>query len=69
MVLETAFRADNYLLKMQYYPYVRYIMPLLLSLVLVSLANIQSHLKNPFDGVGEDDIKINVDQFMLRLYD
>jgi hypothetical protein len=54
---------------MQYSPYVRYIMPILFSLVLVSLANIQSHLENPFDGVGEDDIKINVDQFMLRLYD
>lgn len=53
----------------QYSPYVTYVMPILFSLVLVSLSNIQDHLENPFDGVGEDDIVINVDQFLGRLYD
>jgi predicted membrane chloride channel (bestrophin family) len=53
----------------QYSPYVTYVMPVLFSLVLVSLSNIQDHLENPFDGVGEDDIAINVDQFLKRLYD
>jgi len=53
----------------QYSPYVTYVMPVLFSLVLVSLSNIQDHLENPFDGIGEDDIKINVDQFLNRLYD
>lgn len=36
---------------------------------LVSLSNIQDHLENPFDGVGEDDIEINVDLFIERLYE
>lgn len=52
----------------EYSPYVTYVMPVLFSLVLVSLSNIQSHLEDPFDGVGEDDITINVDLFMSRLY-
>ncbi len=53
----------------EYSPYVTYVMPILFSLVLVSLSNIQDHLENPFDGIGEDDIEINVDQFLRRLYD
>ncbi len=53
----------------QYSGYVTYVMPVLFSLVLVSLSNIQDHLENPFDGVGEDDITINVDHFLGRLYD
>lgn len=52
----------------EYSPYVTYVMPVLFSLVLVSLSNIQSHLEDPFDGVGEDDISINIEQFMARLY-
>ncbi len=35
-----------------------YIMPVLFSLILVGLSNIQDHLENPFDEVGEDDIRI-----------
>jgi hypothetical protein len=54
---------------LEYSVYVIYVMPILFSLVLVSLSNIQDHLENPFDGVGEDDITINVEQFMGRLYD
>jgi hypothetical protein len=35
-----------------------YVMPILYSFILVSLDNIQDHLENPFDDVGEDDILI-----------
>lgn len=35
-----------------------YVMPILYSFILVSLDNIQDHLENPFDEVGEDDIRI-----------
>jgi hypothetical protein len=54
---------------LQYSTYVTYVMPILFSLVLVSLSNIQTHLENPFDGIGEDDIAINVEEFVKRLYD
>jgi len=53
----------------QYSPYVTYVMPILFSLVLVSLSNIQTHLENPFDGLGEDDIAFNIDAFLRRLHD
>ncbi len=39
------------------------IMPVMLSVVLVSLDNIQDHLENPFDQVGEDDVQINAEKF------
>lgn len=51
----------------EYSAQVAYVMPVLFSLVLVSLSNIQDHLENPYDGIGEDDISINVDQFVGRL--
>lgn len=35
-----------------------YVMPILYSFILVSLDNIQDHLENPFDDIGEDDIRI-----------
>lgn len=44
-----------------------YIMPILFSVILVCLDNIQDHLENPFDLVGEDDVRINVDKFMVSL--
>lgn len=53
----------------EYSEYVTYVMPVLFSLVLVSLSNIQDHLENPFDGVGEDDITVNVEEFLDRLYE
>jgi hypothetical protein len=34
---------------------------------LVSLDNIQEHLENPFDQIGEDDIMINAEAFLERL--
>lgn len=46
---------------------VTYVMPALFSLVLVSLYNIQNHLENPFDGIGEDDVTINVEEFGARM--
>jgi len=49
------------------YAWLSYIMPALLSIVLVSLDNIQEHLENPFDQVGEDDVKINPEKFIEYL--
>jgi hypothetical protein len=39
-----------------------FVMPVLYSFILVSLDNIQDHLENPFDDVGEDDIIIDADE-------
>lgn len=44
-----------------------YVIPVLLTMILVSLDNIQEHLENPFDQVGEDDITFNVEKFIQRL--
>jgi predicted membrane chloride channel (bestrophin family) len=43
------------------------ILPTLFSLIFTSLDNIQEHLENPFDQVGEDDIKINCVKFERNL--
>ncbi len=48
-------------------PGLEYVMPVLLSLILVSLDNIQNHLENPFDQYGEDDVKINAEAFVENL--
>lgn len=39
-----------------------YVMPVLYSFILVSLDNIQDHLENPYDDVGEDDVVIDVEE-------
>ena len=39
-----------------------YVMPVLYSFILVSLDNIQDHLENPFDEVGEDDIRLDPEE-------
>ena len=44
-----------------------YVMPVLFSVVFVSLDNIQDHLENPFDLIGEDDIIINAEKFAAKL--
>ncbi len=44
-----------------------YVVPVLLTMILVSLDNIQEHLENPFDQIGEDDITISVEKFVERL--
>lgn len=45
-----------------YSAHLEYVMPILYSFILVSLDNIQDHLENPFDDVGEDDIVIDADE-------
>ncbi|MHC4553033.1 MAG: hypothetical protein ACYSUT_09770 [Planctomycetota bacterium] len=44
-----------------------YVMPVLFTLVLTALDNIQEHLENPFDQVGADDVSINAEKFVSRL--
>ena len=45
----------------------QFAVPVLFSVILVALDNIQSHLENPFDQQGEDDVDINVDKFIKNL--
>jgi predicted membrane chloride channel (bestrophin family) len=45
-----------------------YVVPTLFSVLLVSLDNIQEHLENPFDQIGEDDVTINAEKFGARLH-
>jgi len=48
------------------YPVIGYGVAILYSVVLVSLDNIQQDLENPYDGIGADDINLNVaDQYEL----
>ncbi|VAW43201.1 hypothetical protein MNBD_CHLOROFLEXI01-3159 [hydrothermal vent metagenome] len=42
------------------HPSAGYVLALVYSLVLVSLDNIQDQLENPFDGVGADDLRLDV---------
>ncbi|MEZ5815005.1 MAG: hypothetical protein R3E13_09875 [Alphaproteobacteria bacterium] len=44
-----------------------YFMPVLFSVMFVALDNIQNHLENPFDQIGEDDVSINAEEFVDRL--
>jgi len=46
-----------------------YVMPVLYSFILVSLDNIQDHLENPFDEIGEDDIRINEGEIVVHMAD
>lgn len=47
--------------------YMMFIMPILFSVILISLDNIQDQLENPFDQIGEDDINLNVEKFIDSL--
>lgn len=49
------------------HPSIMFVLPALFSMILVSLDNIQEHLENPFDKLGEDDIYINSDKFIKSL--
>ena len=49
-------------------PQLAYIVPALFAFILTSLDNIQIHLENPFDQIGEDDVFINVEKFGERLH-
>jgi len=62
-----AFQAKDLQLENGLNPYLGLLMPVLFSVVLVSLDNIQDHLENPFDLVGEDDVRINAEKFIDRL--
>jgi len=44
-----------------------YLLPILFSVVLVTLDQIQENLENPFDQIGEDDVVINAEKFVSRL--
>jgi hypothetical protein len=44
-----------------------YVMPVLFTMILVGLANIQNHLENPFDGIGEDDVAIDAETYIESL--
>ncbi len=52
---------------LEYSAELAYVIPVLLSVVLVSLDNIQEHLEDPFDQVGRDDLMINAEKFNDRL--
>jgi len=45
----------------------QFAVPVMFSVILVALDNIQSHLENPFDQQGEDDVNINVEKFIKNL--
>jgi hypothetical protein len=51
----------------QFLPDYFFLMPVLFSLILVGLANIQDDLENPFDQVGVDDVAIDPDRFIASL--
>jgi hypothetical protein len=51
----------------EYTPQLTYVMPALFAVILASLDNIQAHLENPFDQVGQDDVTINAEKFIERL--
>ena len=49
------------------HPFLTFVLPVLFSFILVSLDNIQADLENPFDQIGEDDVRINSEKFVDRL--
>jgi len=56
-----AFQADHFRHELFF------VMPILFVLILVGLANIQDHLENPFDQIGQDDVAIHPDRFIETL--
>jgi len=44
-----------------------YVLPILFSFILVSLDNIQDHLENPFDQLGEDDIRLEIKEMEVMM--
>ncbi|MGB0402561.1 MAG: bestrophin family ion channel [Salibacteraceae bacterium] len=63
-VLFGPFSASTY---QEYTHGIVYIIAVLYSTILVSLDNLQEHIENPFDQVGEDDIRFEVDEFDLSM--
>ena len=56
-----AYQAEQF--RVEYF----FIMPILFALILCGLANIQDHLENPFDQIGQDDVAIDPDRFVASL--
>ena len=54
-------------ISLEYSRGLEYAMPILFSLVLVSLDNIQDHLENPYDQHGQDDVTFNAEKFTENL--
>ena len=54
-------------ISLEYSNGLEYAMPILFSLVLVSLDNIQEHLENPYDQHGHDDVTFNAEKFAENL--
>ncbi len=48
-------------------PLLTYVMPVLFAVILTGLDNIQSHLEDPFDQIGPDDVAINAEKFVELL--
>ncbi|MEP3051441.1 MAG: hypothetical protein ABJP48_00485 [Erythrobacter sp.] len=48
-------------------PILTYVMPVLFAIILTGLDNIQSHLEDPFDQIGPDDVAINAEKFVELL--
>lgn len=51
----------------EFSPDLFFVMPALFALILVGLSNIQDHLENPFDQIGQDDLVIDPDHFVKSL--
>ncbi len=51
----------------EFSPALTYVMPVLFAIILVGLDNIQTHLEDPFDQIGEDDVMINAEKFIALL--
>jgi len=46
-------------------PIAGYVIAVLYSLILVSLDNIQEALENPYDAIGEDDVKLDIEEYFI----
>ncbi len=80
MTLRAYSKVFIFLLPILYGPYFAYlsnefsfqtvlVLPILFSVILVGLDNIQDALESPFDQIGEDDILINAEKFVKNLED
>ena len=56
-----AYQAEQFMVQLFF------VMPILFSLILVGLSNIQDNLENPFDQIGVDDVAIDPDRFIASL--
>lgn len=52
---------------LEYAPHLWFWIPIVLSVILVGLDNVQDDLENPYDQIGEDDVMIGAEKFVKRL--